>query len=151
MSTTHTKKYIILLIWICSTTSLADFQLPIFESAWCKNLKVKIPPMQNVQDELVLPMNNFALQLWKKASIKGPNPVFSPWSTYTTLAMVLAGAKGVTENEIANALALKNPPKKDWHLLFRGMAMQLQCPDQYDTTEFNSANGLFIQKSKKIN
>ncbi|XP_010621049.1 serpin B9 [Fukomys damarensis] len=88
---------------------------------------------------------SFAFSLLKLLGQDDPagNVFFSPVSLSSTMAMVLLGAKGDTESQIAQVLALN--PKKDIHFGFQSLLTTVNRPDA--PYSLSIANRLFGDES----
>ncbi|KAM5262881.1 serpin B9-like [Ctenodactylus gundi] len=90
----------------------------------------------------------FAIRLLKMLCEDSPsrNVLFSPMSISSAMAMVLLGAKGSTEVQIARALSLN--PEEHIHGSFQSLLTDINKPDaQYS---LSTANGLFGEESCKF-
>lgn len=105
---------------------------------------------KKVSEELVAPLNDFALRSWQSLPPKKGNPIYSPWSLYSAMGMALAGAKENTALEMAKTMGLATVPAEQWHKLMLGVGENFRCPGEWVTTTFTTVNGLFFQRNKKL-
>lgn len=63
-------------------------------------------------DKLVYSNNTFAFDLYRKLHTKGGNVLFSPYSILHTLAMTYVGARGETQQEMAEVLHFTLPEER---------------------------------------
>jgi serine protease inhibitor len=138
------------LLFLTSSLYAQSPEIPDFQSTWCKDRKDKMNDFIDAKLKVAMPMNSFALALWKESKKDQPNPAMSPWSIYTVLAMALGGAKERTENEMAAALGLKEPPSEAWYQLHKSIMSGLICPQPYSTTLLSYGNGIFAQTGKAL-
>ncbi len=94
--------------------------------------------------EVAQSTNEFAFELYKQLSKEGNNLFFSPASISTALAMTYAGAKGQTEQQMAQVLHFK-PEEKQIHEGFGGLSQLLNSTDK--GYQLNMANRLWGQKT----
>jgi serpin B len=100
-------------------------------------------PSKEVND-FVRSQTDFTFSLVK--SMDEEQYVFSPYSIYSTLAMVYQGARGKTSKEMQNVLAL-TLNKKQLPLTFSKMSKQLASSNgDEDSVKFLSANGLWLNQ-----
>jgi serpin B len=93
--------------------------------------------------------NRFALDMYAQlAKSQSGNMFFSPTSIATALAMTYAGAEGVTQKEMAEALRL-NLPEDQVHKAFASLMSRLN-PSQPEAFELNMANRLWGQEGEKF-
>lgn len=105
----------------------------------------KTPADQYVQDS-----NNFSFSLQKQTVSDDENFVFAPYSIFTCLSMVYAGAKGTTEKEIQKALSLKlNSMEAARASSFLRKALSTSSKDVC-SLQFTSSNGLFADQDTFI-
>lgn len=75
---------------------------------------------QAVIGELVAGNNRFAFDMYQAMRSEGDNLIFSPFSISQAMAMAYAGARGETEQQIANALHFA-PPQDALHPAFHNL------------------------------
>ncbi len=103
-------------------------------------------------DGLVSGNTEFALRLLREIRVQEPgNVIYSPHSISIALAMTYAGARGITETEMATALNF-GLPQNELHPAFN--ALDLALMSREDTEGVNGlpfqlriANALWLQKS----
>jgi serpin B len=100
------------------------------------------------RDALVMGNNQFAFDMYAKLREegKGKNLFFSPLSISTAMAMVHAGARGKTAEEIAGVMHLDLPPSR-LHPACRSLLAILQ---DGSTCELNVANRLWAKSGKVL-
>jgi serpin B len=129
-------------------------QEPQFMSAFCRAAETSLvaSDYEHLERDVAGPQLAFALGLHKhvaQASGKG-NVVDSPFSIASALGLALAGAKGTTATEMGKVLGLGGAPKPAWLKAVAALNHALLCPSKYQTTTFDLANGLFVQKGKEL-
>lgn len=117
----------------------------------CKDRLAKSPDRQTLQKQLTDPALAFSAALYKVvAEGQSGNLALSPFSVNSALAMTIAGARGDTAKELAQAMRLPEPPGADWHGLMAWLTASLTCPAAHRSRQLVLANALFIQKGKDI-
>jgi serpin B len=94
-------------------------------------------------DQLVAGNNAFAFDLYQNLRDKGANLFFSPYSTSAALAMTYAGARGRTEQQMADTLHLILPQQR-LHSAFNALDLQLMNSAR-DAFQLCIANALWGQ------
>ena len=113
------------------------------------------------QHGVVMGNNKFALELYNKLAGQQGNLFLSPYSISTALAMVYAGAKGQTEEQMAKALEfpisadsnnneLKSHSIAHFHYTFGEIIKQLNASGEKGGYELTVANALWGQKDYKF-
>ena len=86
----------------------------------------------------------FAVDLYGKLRAHEGNVFFSPYSISTALAMTCGGARGETENQMAQTLHFNLPPDK-LHPAFAAMEANLNAAQQKGQVKLAVANSLWPQ------
>jgi serpin B len=86
----------------------------------------------------------FAVDLYGKLRTREGNVFFSPYSISTALAMTCGGARGGTENQMAQTLHFSLPPDK-LHSAFAAMETNLNAVQQKGQIKLAVANSLWPQ------
>ncbi|XP_006879258.1 PREDICTED: alpha-1-antichymotrypsin-like [Elephantulus edwardii] len=112
------------------------------------------PPDQTHEDDfrLAYSNDNFAFNLYRVLTLKKPNSniYFSPLSVCTSLAVLLLGAHGNTEEEINKALnnKLTETSEAEFH---QGFHIFLNTPKQAsDHLYLSMGNAMFVQEGMKL-
>lgn len=87
----------------------------------------------------------FAFDLHRKWSPKAANRLTSPYSAYAVLAMLAAGARGTTQEELRQVLFGTLPVAEGVEGVAATLAA-LECRNEYRSTTLVSANRLFVQR-----
>jgi serpin B len=117
-------------------------------SDYCKQTATPAPA--DIQAKVADPLLSFAAALYQDAAAKPGNLALSPVSIDAAVAMTLAGARGATAQEMADALRLPALPDAAWHRLEGRLLAGLTCPAPRRTGVLTIANGLFIQRNKHL-
>ena len=88
----------------------------------------------------------FAVDLYGKLRAREGNVFFSPYSISTALAMTCGGARGETENQMAQTLHFNLPPDK-LHPAFAALESNLNAVQQKGQIKLAVANSLWPQVS----
>ena len=102
------KKIIFLTVTVILLTNLVACSVPIASAAELKSDKPRItaPPVNNTELSTQVDGNTaFALDLYQKLRTEDGNIFYSPYSLSVALAMTYAGARGETEQEMADTLS----------------------------------------------
>lgn len=88
--------------------------------------------------------NTFAFNLYQRVREKDDNLIFSPFSITQALGMLYAGARGATQQQIAETLALPAEGEID----FAALSDRMRAPPAYEAVLFqlNIANSLWAQE-----
>ncbi|MCK4303355.1 MAG: serpin family protein [Candidatus Eisenbacteria sp.] len=100
---------------------------------------------EEFQDDVVLLVegnNEFALKLYDELSSQNGNMFFSPFSISTALAMIWAGARTQTEEEIAQVLHFPFD-QEQLHPIFGALQQSLDTGIGYDLYQLKIANRLW--------
>ncbi|CAD5935634.1 Serpin B6 [Planktothrix tepida] len=87
--------------------------------------------------------HDFALNFYQTLQGTEGNLFFSPYSICTAFAMTYAGARGQTEQQIAQVFGFSQG--EDFHAAFSGLERPLKAGQQSNDVLFLSANSLFPQ------
>jgi serine protease inhibitor len=87
----------------------------------------------------------FALDLYQKLKEQPGNLFFSPYSISTALAMTYSGARGQTENEIANVLHF-NAAQTNIHAAFGALTERMNKIQRWNRITLVAANSLWCQR-----
>jgi serine protease inhibitor len=87
----------------------------------------------------------FAIDLYGKLRTREGNVFFSPYSISTALAMTYGGARGETENQMAQTLHFNMPPDK-LHPAFAALEANLNAVQRKGQVKLATANSLWPQK-----
>jgi serpin B len=112
------------------------------------------------QESIIVKSNNtFALKLYGKLHDKPANLFFSPYSVSTAVAMVYAGARGQTEQQIAKAMHFPIiratdpangsellPDRRRFHLGFGAVIEDLNSRTEKGAYQLSVANALWGQR-----
>lgn len=109
------------------------------------NLERETSPQATPQDltELIEGNSSFAFDLYQKIRSDSGNLFFSPYSISTALAMTYAGARGETEQQMAQALHFTLPQDR-LHPAFNALDLAL-VDNGNDNFRLNIANSLWGQ------
>jgi serpin B len=99
----------------------------------------------NEANALVTDNNVFALDLYAGLKTAPGNLFFSPYSISTCLAMVYAGARGETEQQMAQVLRFSTN-QNELHAAFGELQKRLNAVEQNKGIELVVANGLWAQQ-----
>lgn len=95
--------------------------------------------------------SDFAFDLYRKVRTPGENLLLAPYGVSTLMAMIYAGARGTTKEEIATVMRFNGDDLK----LHRGLNyLDLALRDQFAATpppnapELNIINGVWVQKGR---
>lgn len=127
--------WFVILVWLGNSLI---FPAPASEKIADSNLKA-----------LIDGNNSFCFDLYHKLKEKEGNIFFSPYSMSTALAMTYAGARGVTEKEMAQVLHFTLPREK-LHPAFAGLAAYMENIQAKGNIKLSIANALWIQKNFKL-
>jgi serpin B len=89
--------------------------------------------------------NTFAIELYNSLRGQKGNLFFSPYSISTALAMTYAGARGVTEKQMAQVLNF-NGGQDQLHVAFAHLQTQLNAEQEKGDVQLNLANALWPEK-----
>jgi serpin B len=89
-------------------------------------------------------VNAFTTESYKRLARGDANLILSPFNISTALSMVLAGARGKTEEEIRSVLHLQGDPNYDASLA--ALLADLAKAGNNGGNELLTANGLWVQK-----
>lgn len=109
-------------------------------------------PKVSKADQAALREGNtaFAFALYDQLRSREGNLICSPYSLSTALAMVFAGARGVTEQEMAQALCFTLPQER-LHPAFNRLQLDLTGEQHEDSGfQLRTANGLWVQQGEPI-
>ncbi len=123
----------VLLTALLMTASV--FGMPLDSSAGAKNAVT----------EVVRGNTAFAVDLYQRERGKAGNLFFSPYSVSTALAMAYAGARGQTEQEMAQVLHF-DLPQAELHPAFAGLARRLEEIGKSQRVSLSVANSLWCQR-----
>lgn len=106
-----------------------------------------LPFVKAQEESNPLSQSNNALAFSLYHTVKeesGGNLIFSPYSIFHALGMLYAGARGTTQQQMAEALAL--PPESE--VYFAQLYIDLNAPPEYEDILFqlNIANALWAQQ-----
>ncbi|NOY65635.1 MAG: serpin family protein [Nitrospirae bacterium] len=90
--------------------------------------------------------NAFAFDLYQKLKDEKGNIFFSPYSISTALAMIYAGSRGLTEEEMAKVLHLSLKDKHLLHSSFSKLQSELLAIQDKGRVRINMANSLWVQE-----
>lgn len=90
------------------------------------------------EEELIKATNNFAIKLYSLLREPEKNLFFSPFSIFTALAMVYAGARGSTANQIETTLHIPLDQHK-FHMVLKNLLRILLSEESYKDTELSIA------------
>jgi serpin B len=98
-------------------------------------------------DQLVAGNNDFVFDLYRTLSSTEGNLFFSPYSISSALSMAYAGARGETEEQMANTLRYRLP-QESLHPAFNALDIQLNQRDDEEDNGFqlNIVNAIWGQK-----
>jgi serpin B len=105
------------------------------------------PAAEEVLAKLVEGNNQFACDLYRKLCLQRGNVVFSPYSISTALAMAYAGARGETEQQMAQVLHFELP-QEELHAALNTLDLDLQ--KRTAKADFNIANALWAEKQDQF-
>ena len=91
----------------------------------------------------------FALDLYERLRNQPGNLFFSPYSLSTALAMTYAGARGLTESEMARTLHF-NQSQNDVHAAFATLTARLQEVQGKNRITLAVANSLWCQQGYRF-
>lgn len=95
----------------------------------------------------------FALNLYHALPAHDKNIVFSPYSIEAALAMTMAGARGQTATQMADALTLKLPPAElavAMNAFDQRLRRAVSRKQSSDADTLSIANAIWLQKGEKI-
>jgi len=98
------------------------------------------------EEELIKATNMFAIELYSQLREPEKNLFFSPFSIFTALAMVYAGARGSTANQMEEALHITLEQHR-FHMALKTLLRILRSEESYKDTELNIANLLCVKES----
>ena len=102
--------------------------------------------MRNVKEEdLIKATNTFAIELYSQLRESEKNLFFSPFSIFTALAMVYAGARGSTANQMEEALHITLEQHR-FHMALKTLLRILRSEESYKDTELSIANLLCVKE-----
>ncbi|MBD2481708.1 serpin family protein [Planktothrix sp. FACHB-1365] len=114
---------------------------PVFQqSSYAQTLETKVSPRVK---EMANRNNIFALNFYQTLQGTEGNLFFSPYSISTAFAMTYAGARGQTEQQIAQVFGFS--PGEEFHVAFSDLERQLKAGQQSDDVLLLSANSLYPQ------
>ena len=100
--------------------------------------------------ELVLENNEFAFDLYQALRSENINVFCSPYSISLALAMAYAGARGQTEQEMADTLHF-TLPQDQLHLAFRALRLEFATRDEEDQgLRLHIANSIWGQAGHRF-
>src|SRR5579862_4198450 len=97
------------------------------------------------EERLSQSLNQFAAEAYGPAARSHDNVIFSPYSVFTALSMVLEGSAGQTAREIAAVLHRAYPDPADSAALGK-LAERLALAANTNGTQFAIANGLWVDR-----
>ncbi|MBA7640363.1 hypothetical protein ES703_48028 [subsurface metagenome] len=97
------------------------------------------------EEELIKATNMFAIELYSQLRETEKNLFFSPFSIFTALAMVYAGARGSTANQMEEALHITLEQHR-FHMALKTLLRILRSEESYKETELNIANLLCVKE-----
>ncbi len=89
--------------------------------------------------------NAFALDLYQSLKSQPENLFFSPYSISAGMGMVYAGARGLTEHEIAAAMHF-NTPQNNLHTAFGELGNRINHVQHWNHLVLREANSLWFQQ-----
>ena len=98
--------------------------------------------MQNLVDG----NTTFAIDLYNSLREQKGNLFFSPYSISTALALTFAGARGVTEKQMAEVLNFTGD-QNQLHFAFSHLQAQLNAEQEKGDVQLNTANALWAEKN----
>lgn len=100
--------------------------------------------------EVVVGMNQFAIDLYRRASQEQPgNLVLGPYSVTSALGMIYAGAAGETAAEMAKVLHV-NVPGDTWHKTLNAYDLTLNARTEGSPTEWRAANKIWVNNGTDL-
>ncbi len=108
------------------------------------------PGASNPVDILAQDSNAFSFELLKKAAGSVENVVFAPYSIFSCLSMVYAGAKGKTADQIRQVLSLHGNAIEIAHASFSLRNSLITSSREGCGLRFSSSNGLFADQDTFI-
>lgn len=114
--------------------------------SWLMALLPTSAAQTNEANALVTSNNVFALDLYASLKTTPGNLFFSPYSVSSCLAMVYAGARGETEQQMAKVLHF-SVNQSEFHAAFGELQKRLNAMRQNKGIELAVANGLWAQRS----
>ena len=94
-----------------------------------------------VRDMISKSLADFTLDLYSDLIVPDENLFISPYSIFTALAMVYAGAKSLTENEMSKAMHID----MEQDILHPTIKVNMDKLLSYKEIELKIANSLWIQ------
>jgi serpin peptidase inhibitor clade A protein 3 len=101
-----------------------------------------LQPANPERDAVIRRFNYFDLELLKEFSESPGNVFISPASIKTTLALILEGAKGISAEEIENALRVDDINDKEIREILARLLFDLN--DSTSNTVLEAANSIFV-------
>lgn len=126
-STAKQYVFLVALVAISATCAIGDKPNP-------KTTKVAFDPVESI--------NRLAIDLYRETALREGNLFLSPYSISTALAMVYAGARGETAEQMNNTLHFSGP--RVTHPAFSNLRKQLNAAHK-GPIQLNIANSLWLQ------
>jgi len=95
-------------------------------------------------EELVTGNTEFAFDLYQAIRGTNGNLIYSPYSVSFALAMIYAGARGTTEEQMAEVLHFALP-QEDFHLAFQSLSLIIAGRSADPKVQLTVANSLWVQ------
>ncbi len=124
-----------------------------FQSDFCKAGGNDYGDYAKLQSALGRPSAAFGTRLLRALSRENREAkafVSSPYGIATALAMVLVGARGKTAEELAEGLSRQGFPTGAALKLEAVLTRLLQCPREYQSTQLNVADRIYLQKNEAL-
>ena len=121
------------------------FALTILAVTVCASSNSLETPGKVETQNLVDGNTTFALDLYNSLREQEGNLFFSPYSISTALAMTYAGARGVTEKQMAGVLNFTGD-QDQLHSVFAHLQTQLNAEQEKGDIQLNVANALWPEK-----
>src|SRR5512143_2250470 len=119
----------------------------LIAAAWCANAGAQTAPAAGSTDSLAASNGRFAVDLYREIGTRRDGNLFlSPYSVSSALAMVWAGGRGETGEEIARVLHLTALPQTV-NAGMRGLKASLEEIARKGDVEFAIANRLWGDRS----
>jgi serpin B len=117
---------------------------PVYTSSNSLDLPRKLDTKKTVTGN-----TTFALDLYSELSEQKNNLFFSPYSISTALALTYAGARGVTEQQIAEVLSFSED-QEEVHSSFGQLQEKLNAEQEKGDVQLTIANALWVEKNYSL-